>query len=72
MCPETKVHSRGTAATAPQKEQTVKDNHFERWNLDRRFFYVWFWSWDNAFKNNSSGGCLAVCDDFGNLVPTHL
>ena len=50
----------------------MKDNHFERWNLDRRFFYVWFWSWDNAFKNNSSGGCLAVCDDFGNLVPTHL
>ena len=48
----------------------MNNNEFHRWNLDRRFFYVWFWNWNNAFGNNSCGPCLAVTDDFGNLVPT--
>lgn len=48
-------------------------NHFEfnRWNLDRRFFYVWS-SWHACgFGEDSVGPRLAVCDDFGNLVPTN-
>ena len=45
-------------------------NECELWKLDRRFWYVWFWKHDNAFGNGSAGPCLAVCDDFGNLVPT--
>ena len=48
----------------------MEHNEFMRWNLDARFFYVWFWHFDNAFENDSCGPCLAVCDDFGNLVPT--
>ena len=48
----------------------MEHNAFTRWNLDPRFFYVWFWHWNNAFQNDSMGGCLAVCDDFGTLVPT--
>lgn len=46
---------------------------FERWTLDRRFFYVWFSSQHEAhreFGSTSSGAHLAVCDDFGTLVPT--
>ena len=56
--------------TVRQKERKMEHNQFERWKLDARFFYVWFWHFDNAFKNDSCGPCLAVCDDFGNLVPT--
>lgn len=43
---------------------------YERWSMDSRFFWVFFSSWDNEFKNNSAGPCLAITDDFGNLVPT--
>lgn len=43
---------------------------FERWKLDRRFFYVWFTSHINDFGTGESGACIAVCDDFGDLVPT--
>lgn len=46
----------------------MSHNQFERWSIDRRYFYVWFWDWNNAFNTNHSGPCLAVCDDFGNLV----
>lgn len=46
--------------------------HFEfhRWNLDPRFFYVWSWHHDAGFGPAHVGPRLAVCDDFGNLVPT--
>jgi len=42
--------------------------YFERWSLDYRFFYVFFADWNNEFNNNSSGPCLAVTNDFGELV----
>lgn len=45
---------------------------FEPWRLDGRFWYVFFASYNNEFGNGSSGPCLAVVDDFGSLVPTHL
>jgi hypothetical protein len=49
-------------------ENLMAHNEFHRWNLDRRYFYVWFWDWNNAFATNESGPHLAVCDDFGDLV----
>jgi hypothetical protein len=43
----------------------------EQWQLDRSFRYVFFASWDNEFDNERSAPCLAVVDNFGNLVPSH-
>ena len=45
-----------------------KKDFFERWSIDRRFFYVWFGSRMNPFSTNESGANLAVTDDFGNLA----
>lgn len=50
-------------------KSTMKNLH-EPWQLDRRFWYVFFSTHNNAFDNGHSGPCLAVVDDFGNLVPT--
>ena len=44
---------------------------FQRWNLDPRFFYVWSARYRSGFGADSEGPRLAVCDDFGNLVPTN-
>lgn len=43
---------------------------YERWRLDSRFWYVCFSSYHNEFNNGTSGPCLAVVNDFGDLVPT--
>lgn len=48
----------------------MKHFEFERWSLDPRFFYVWSWWFAAGFGEDSPGPRLAVCDDFGNLVPT--
>ena len=48
----------------------MQHNEFTRWNLDRRFFYAWQSFHAAGFGEDSTGPRLAVCDDFGNLVPT--
>lgn len=45
-------------------------NFCEPWRLNSRFWYVFFVDFENAFCNGHCGPCLAVVDDFGNLVPT--
>lgn len=49
----------------------MQHNEFTRWNLDRRFFYVWQGFYAAGFGADWEGPRLAVCDDFGNLVPTN-
>lgn len=48
----------------------MNHNEFERWRIDRRFFYVWFSIWPHAFGTVHTGAHLAVMDDFGSLVLT--
>lgn len=43
---------------------------YELWSFDSRFWYVFFADHENAFCNGSAGPCLAVVDNFGDLVPT--